>query len=426
MDEPQPAGHGRKFPPKKCIIGKISVPTFQYAFPVSFVLPSRRSLRVVTECTITVYCVSVENRVLSNERFKTVELGEPPGLSDDGQIGVDICLNATWRRNNQDAVLKTVGSWSPPRAAGKMPDGAPSCFSGDNREQSGSSKTTQNLVTCTYQTKFAGHCRVITVTWCKNVMGQGLCVAVDDPACQSMCKVDLKPWYFWRKHGWKSFPVDGRRVDVFWDLGSAKFVCGPEPQQGYYIAIVCDEEVVLLLGDMNEQAYKKTKSRPSAIEATLLSRKEHVFGNKCFATKAQFCESGRSHEVCIECHTKGPSDPEMFISVDSELVVQVKRLLWKFRGNHTIHVEGVPVQIFWDVHDWLFTPAGMGHAIFIFKPTSSVSDPENSIRADTSIKSSPRLISSASSKLSSSSSKSNNFGISPSDFRILLYAWKFD
>lgn len=232
-------------------------------------------------------------------------------------------------------------------------------------------KTAENLVASTYKTKFGSKSHVITVTWCKNVMGQDLCVAVGETlASRAVCKVEMKPWNFWRKQGsWKSSEIiDGSRVEVFWNLGSAKFVAGPEPERGYYVAVVCNEEMVLLLGDMEDEAYRKTKSKKPSDNAVLVSREEHVLGKECFATMARFGDGERSHEVSIECQTKRAGDPALVISVDRELAVEVKHLLWKFRGNGTIYVEGVPFQILWDVHDWLFNPGLGHHALFIFKP----------------------------------------------------------
>lgn len=218
---------------------------------------------------------------------------------------------------------------------------------------------------------------VITVTWYKDVMGQGLCVAFGEPlASRFVCKVEMKRWNFWRKQGsWTSSDIiNGSRVEVFWNLGSAKFVAGPEPERGYYVAIVCNEEMVLLLGDMEEEAYRKTKSRPS-VHAVLVSKEEHVHGKECFATMARFDDGERSHEVSIECQTKRAGDPALVISVNRELAVEVKHLLWKFRGNGTIYVEGVPVEILWDVHDWLFNPGLGHHALFIFKSMLQPLDP---------------------------------------------------
>ncbi|XP_057828254.2 uncharacterized protein LOC131039488 [Cryptomeria japonica] len=273
----------------------------------------------------------------------------------------------------------------------------------------------QNMVTCIYQTVLNGQTRLITVTWCKNLMGQGLSVNVDDPSCQCMCKVDMKSWFFWKKKGCKRFELGASKVDVFWDLSCAKYGSGPEPLEGYYVAVVSEDELGLLLGDMSSEAYKRTHSKGSG-ETLMISRKEHVFGKNFYSTKAQFCESGKSHDIVIECQTGGPRDPRLCVRIDKQVVVQVKHLIWKFRGNQTILVDGLPVEMLWDVHDWFFNP-NLGHAVFMFKTNSS-----------TSSLSSSSSFSSLAEESWSSKSLSQSFNkqreTSSHGFSLLLYAWK--
>eukprot|EP00249_Psilotum_nudum_P034383 c53373_g1_i1 orf=755-1654(+) len=265
----------------------------------------------------------------------------------------------------------------------------PSCF-GEHAVQvadpfvGNGSRTTQNLVTSLYQTKFAGASRLITVTWCKNLMGQGLAVAVDDLSSQCTCKVDMKPWFFWKKKGCKSFEEGASNMLLFWDLSSAKFGSGPEPLESFFVAVVSDQEVVLLIGDMCEEAFKKTLAKPLSPDTTLISRREHLFGKTLYTTNAQFGESGRSHEIMIECQTVGPKEPYLCVRIDRQLVLQVKRLMWKFRGNHTIIVDDLPVELFWDVHNWFFNPND-AHAVFMFQ-TCLLSDKSwSSVASSTSL-----------------------------------------
>ncbi|KAF2287813.1 hypothetical protein GH714_002811 [Hevea brasiliensis] len=200
----------------------------------------------------------------------------------------------------------------------------PSCF-GENGVQvadsssSNSSKNAQNLVTCVYQCRIRGRFCLITITWSRNLMGQGLSVGMDDSANHCLCKVDIKPW-----------------------------------------------QMVLLLGDMRKEAFKKTSATLIPSNAVFVSKREHVFGKKVFSTKAQFCDNGQIHDLVIECDTIGISDPCLVVRVDCKTVMQVKRLLWKFRGNHTILVDGLAVEVLWDVHNWLFGTS-VGNAVFMFK-----------------------------------------------------------
>ncbi|KAK9293037.1 hypothetical protein L1049_021021 [Liquidambar formosana] len=247
----------------------------------------------------------------------------------------------------------------------------PSCF-GENGVQvadsssSNTTKTAQNLVTCVHQCRLRGRSCLITITWSKNLMGQGFSVGIDDSANQCLCKVDIKPWLFSKRKGSKSLEVDSRNVDTYWDLSSAKFGSGPEPLEGFYLAIVFDRQMVLLLGDMRKEAFKKTNATPVPSNTVFIAKREHIFGKKIFSTKAQFCDNGQTHDLVIECDTIGINDPCLMIRVDCKTVMQVKRLCWKFRGNHIILVDGLTVEVYWDVHNWLFGPS-LGSAVFMFK-----------------------------------------------------------
>ncbi|KAK1377270.1 Kinesin heavy chain [Heracleum sosnowskyi] len=321
------------------------------------------------------------------------------------------------------------------------PIGIPACFSSGEKAMDDSAAVTrsgQSVFMSAYRTKIADQCRLITVTWCKNLLLHGLSVSIQGPEGDShyTCKVELKPWYFWRKQGSKRIVVDGKPVDIFWDLKAAKFNGETEPSSEYYVAVVSDEEVVLQLGDLKKDAYRKTGCRPALIDPILVSRKEHVFGKKKFLTRVKFHEKGRFHVISIECKLKSTQksgsinsvngvDPEMEIRIDGHLVIHVSHLQWKFRGNETIHLNKVRIEVYWDVHDWLFSP-GLRHALFIFKPTLLSSSPSS-----LSVSSSPPLSSSLtstplSSKTGSSGSVEGIQGGGSSEFCLFLYAWKVE
>uniref|UniRef100_A0A7N0TXT8 DUF868 family protein n=1 Tax=Kalanchoe fedtschenkoi TaxID=63787 RepID=A0A7N0TXT8_KALFE len=236
-------------------------------------------------------------------------------------------------------------------------------------------RTAQNSVSVLYQAHIAGAWRNVTVHWTKNLITHSMSITVDSYDGHQLhyqsCKIDLKPWHFWSKKGYKSFDVDDADVEVYWDLRSAKFSGSPEPSSDYYVAIVSDDEAVLLLGDSSKKAYKRTKARPALADAILCYKKEHVFSKKSFSTRSRFDErSQRHYDIVVESSTSWPRDPEMWISVDGIVLIHVKNLQWKFRGNQTISVGSQAVQVFWDVHDWLFKSPGTGNGLFIFKPAA--------------------------------------------------------
>lgn len=235
----------------------------------------------------------------------------------------------------------------------------------------GVSKASQNSVTCVYQCKLLGKSCLITIVWSKNLMGHCLSVEIDDLSRQCLCKVDVKPSLFSKRKGSKCFEVNSaNKIDIFWDLSFAKFGSGPEPLEGYYLAVVVEGELILIVGDLRKEAFKKTGASPSlsSTPPLFISKREHIFGKRIYGTKAQFSDNGRIHDLKIECHTNnGIDEPCLVIRIDSKPVMQVKHLRWKFRGNYTILVDGLPVEIFWDVYNWLFTTTCLGSAVFMFQ-----------------------------------------------------------
>ncbi|KAG7577061.1 hypothetical protein ISN45_Aa03g013730 [Arabidopsis thaliana x Arabidopsis arenosa] len=184
-------------------------------------------------------------------------------------------------------------------------------------------------------------------------------------------KIDLSGSSFWAKKGLKSLEANGARVDVYWDFRQAKFSNFPEPSSGFYVSLVSQNATILTIGDLKNEALKRTKKNPSATEAALVSKQEHVHGKRVFYTRTAFGggESRQENEVVIETSLSGPSDPEMWITVDGVPAIRIMNLNWRFRGNEVVTVsDGVSLEIFWDVHDWLFETSGSSSGLFVFKP----------------------------------------------------------
>ncbi|KAE8700313.1 deSI-like protein [Hibiscus syriacus] len=139
----------------------------------------------------------------------------------------------------------------------------------------------------------------------------------------------------------------------------------PEPNSGFYIAIVVvDGEMALLVGDSAKEAYARTRAQKPGKTQALVLRREHVLGNKVYNTKARF--GGKSREISIDF--KADEDGKLCFSVDNKRVLQVKRLKWKFRGNERIQVDGVSIQVSWNVYNRLFdNDFNNGLAVFMFK-----------------------------------------------------------
>ncbi|KAE8735051.1 deSI-like protein [Hibiscus syriacus] len=169
----------------------------------------------------------------------------------------------------------------------------------------------------------------------------------------------IKPFLFWKKYGNKKLSTaTTANLHVFWDISRAKFGPGPKPESEFYIIVVFDRDMILLVGDSTKEAYARNKAQ------ALVSRREHLFSNKLYTTKASF--AGKMREISIECRVN--DDTELCFRVDNERVLQIKLLKWKFRGNEKIQVDGFSIQISWDVYNRLFDrDLNNEHAFFVFK-----------------------------------------------------------
>lgn len=291
---------------------------------------------------------------------------------------------------------------------------APSCDIAADEIPVNGHKPGRAVTASVYRAKIAGHSRVLTVSWSRDMLSHSFAVSVTGvDGASAECRVDLRPWQFWRRAGSRRVELAGTApatVRVMWDLRRARFGAGlPEPRSGYYVAVEAAGEVVLVVGDMRKDALRRASPRaaPAACDAVPVARREHVFGKRRFAAKARFHDQGTVHDIAIECGgggEGGDADMEMTIAIDGEEAVQVKHLQWKFRGNQSVTFSRAKVEIYWDVHDWLFS-ADMRPALFIFRPIvlSSASAPAAAMLLDGSPPPPPAT-----------------------GFCLYLYAWKLD
>ncbi|CAK9153849.1 unnamed protein product [Ilex paraguariensis] len=252
----------------------------------------------------------------------------------------------------------------------------PSCSSYSNHSCISPSliPSIQNSVTCLYKTILSTQKQLlITVTWSKNNTTQGLNINFNGDS-STIFKLNTTSRLLRKKKGSRSLESDHSKFEIFWDLSAAKYSTGPEPVDGYYILIMVDAEFALGLGDISEEtSAKKLKNGGPVAKFSLVSRQEHFSGNTLYSTKAQFSDSGTSHDILIRYggENEGLKHPILSVSIDKKTVIRVKRLQWNFRGNQTIFVDGLLVDLMWDVHDWFFNPVS-GCAVFMFKTRSGL------------------------------------------------------
>ncbi|KAJ8532743.1 hypothetical protein K7X08_015632 [Anisodus acutangulus] len=231
----------------------------------------------------------------------------------------------------------------------------------------------QNVVTCIYKVKISTEKQfLIKITWC-SLLQQGLfSISISDKFIKNFKKILSTD----KLKGSKVTESLNSRFNIFWDLSSATYEVGPEPINGYFVKVLVNSEVGLILGDMGQEIeLKKSVLDDKISRFTLVSRSEHFSGSSVFTTKAKFCDTGKCHDILIKCSTEEKgfknSSAILFVSIDRKSVIEVKRLQWNFRGNQTIFLDGLVVDMMWDVHDWLFNPKN-GCAIFMFRTRSGL------------------------------------------------------
>ncbi|KAE9465543.1 hypothetical protein C3L33_02549, partial [Rhododendron williamsianum] len=215
----------------------------------------------------------------------------------------------------------------------------------------------QDEVTCIYKSKLSTKKQLlIKLTW-SNLLGLGLTITLCDDDPSSPLKFTQNPRDLRKSNGSKTFDSSGSNVVVFWDLSNAKYGSGPEPISMFYVMVLVDSELSLQLGDMEaEPELKRVVSGYPVGKSSLVSRSEQFSGKGFYTTKAKFCENGVCHEIMIKCRGEENGG---------------KRLRWNFRGNQSIFVDGLVVDLMWDVHDWLFNQKS-GIGVFMFRTRSGL------------------------------------------------------
>ncbi|CAL1367073.1 unnamed protein product [Linum trigynum] len=250
---------------------------------------------------------------------------------------------------------------------------------------SDSTPSVQNAVSSLYRITLSTHKKPfhLSVTWAADWL-------TISSGQSSTFKLNTSSGLFRKKKGCRSIEAAGggpdSKFDVYWDLSSARYeAAGPEPLDGFYVVVLVDSEIVLILGDLADEStvlpkkLLRTAAPASAAKSSLISRQEHCSGSTLYSTKAQFCETGGQHDILIKCSGGDGGEkegvkqrnhhPVLSVCIDKKVVIRVKRLQWNFRGNQTIFVDGLLVDLMWDVHDWFFNPAAATAtaAVFMFR-----------------------------------------------------------
>ncbi|KAG4953892.1 hypothetical protein AAZX31_14G108700 [Glycine max] len=255
-----------------------------------------------------------------------------------------------------------------------------SCFRASQPNHDPTTLST-NLTTYIYHTEYG----TVSLTWSRSMLGRSLHVNLHN---HSSFHLHVKPW---RKKGSKKL---SHNTVFLWNLSSARFESGrPEPRSRFYLAIEVEHSLSLLVGDLSPKSKAKKPSKTQ--QQLLVLKRDHVHvaphRSRVYQTKARL--GGKVREIEIDCdgyngngggyENENESSLRLLFGVDGEKVLEVTRLKWKFRGSERVEIDGVHVQISWDVHDWLFEKdkdnnhcstnnnnnnnGNEGHAVFVFK-----------------------------------------------------------
>ncbi|KAK7311218.1 hypothetical protein RJT34_09212 [Clitoria ternatea] len=239
-----------------------------------------------------------------------------------------------------------------------------------------SPSTNPNLTTYIYDTDSG----TVSLTWSRSILGRSLYVQLHN---NLTFHLHIKPFLFWKKHGSKSLSDN---TTLLWNLSNARFGSGPEPTSRFCIALLVNNHLDLLVGDLTP----KLKAQKPKTTQQLFLKRDHVHvappHNRVYQTSTNFGGKVRDVEIDFDGYDNGngnsESDLRLLFGIDGKKVLEVKRLRWKFRGSERVEVDGTHVQISWDVHDWLFEKdnnyynycndnnkgcGNEGHAVFMFK-----------------------------------------------------------
>lgn len=175
----------------------------------------------------------------------------------------------------------------------------------------------------------------------------------------------------------QAFQSSEFKVQVVWDLQGAKYETGPEPVGGFYVVVLVDSELGIRVGDKEEEWMEELKVNRSIMVCR--SERFCFYGRCVYRTKARFCESGISHEIVIKCVADEDEEEDegskwrdhvLCVCIDKKMRFEVRRLRWNFRGNQAIFVDGLLVDMMWDVHDWVVKGSNDGCGVFMFRTRS--------------------------------------------------------
>ncbi|BAS96474.1 uncharacterized protein [Oryza sativa Japonica Group] len=237
------------------------------------------------------------------------------------------------------------------------------CFAARGGGGAGASSSSSPAPAASATSVYWTHLGTVTLTWSRGQLGLVLAAELHlaGEGAAPALRFLLRPLLPWRRRGCKRFAGGGHAVAFTWDMSRARLAGRrPEPVARYSLHVCVDGELVLAAGDLALLA-------PSA--GFLLTRRENAVaagGGEAYATTVAV--AGGRHEVSIAVE-----DAVMWVAIDGEKALQVRRLRWKFRGSERLDLPRGRVRVSWDLHGWLFAADAV--AVFVLRfETADVAD----------------------------------------------------
>ncbi|KAG5056166.1 hypothetical protein AAZX31_03G224900 [Glycine max] len=297
------------------------------------------------------------------------------------------------------------------------------CFSQPNTPSSSSSSSSsqvpQNLITCIYKTQLCNSPTYLTLSWSKTLFSHSLTISATDIFSITISLNSSTFSFFRRRQGSKS--INKRKIKLHWNFTRAEFIQNSaEPESRFYLAISHNDKLQFFLGDLLRDLNRRNKrvdvEANNVVDPVLLSRREHVFGRRCYVSRAVFM--GSKHVIEIEC-----GGGVLGVKVDGETRLVVKRLAWKFRGYEKIFINGVQVEFYWDVLSWVVNSnKGNGHGVFVFQVGDGTVWPEM-VGAEKKLMNKSVSASSVLQWPEDTCDCGRTSGTNATGFSFLLYAW---
>ncbi|KAL8481673.1 hypothetical protein ACS0TY_027978 [Phlomoides rotata] len=118
----------------------------------------------------------------------------------------------------------------------------------------------ENVVTCLYKINLSSSRKqiLISLSWSKTNLSHDLNIIFGyDPSTSTAVKLNTNPRIFKKLKGSRNVKFHNSSIEVLCDLSAARYETGSEPVDGFYVLIIVDSQLGLIVGDLGEEASQR-------------------------------------------------------------------------------------------------------------------------------------------------------------------------